>query len=132
MWLHPAQYALAPRIHEAKEQDEHEDTHLDQTEARVPLELSRPREDEDRFDVENHEEQGKDVVADLALRPSLAHRIDAALVGDQLLERRLVRSDECGNSQQQPGQEQGDGPEPDHGEVVAQELRHHGRRYYAV
>ena len=35
------------------------------------------REDEHRLDVEHHEEQGEDVVADLALAPAGAHRIDA-------------------------------------------------------
>ena len=33
MRSHPAQHALAPRVHEAEEQDEHEDAHLDQPEA---------------------------------------------------------------------------------------------------
>ena len=51
----------------------------------VGLEPGGPREDEHRLDVEQHEEQGEDVVADLALRPAVAHGIDAALVGEVLL-----------------------------------------------
>src|SRR3954463_4462296 len=117
MSSYPTQHALAPRVHEPKEQNEHEDTHLDEAEAGVPLELRRPWKDEHGLDVEHDEEQGEDVVADLALRPSLADGVDPTLVRRQLLDVRLVRSDERRNAQQQPGKEQGDGPEPDDRQV---------------
>src|SRR3978361_2153442 len=77
--LHPAQHALAPRIHEAQEQDEDEDAHLGETEPGVPLELRAPREDEHGLHVEDHEQQREHVVADLAPRPPRADRVDAAL-----------------------------------------------------
>ena len=51
----------------------------------VGLEPGGPREDEHGLDVEQDEEQGEDVVADLALGPAEAHRVDARLVGEVLL-----------------------------------------------
>src|SRR3954470_16248993 len=98
MTSYPTQHALAPRVHEPKEQNEHEDTHLYEAEAGVPLELRRPRKDEHCLHVEHDEEQREDVVADLALRPSLTHWVDAALVCGQLLDARLVGSDERRNA----------------------------------
>src|SRR3954452_21242081 len=94
MSSYPTQHALAPRVHEPKEQNEHEHTHLDEAEGGVPLELRRPRKDEHCLYVEHHEEQGEDVITDLALRPSLADRVYPALVRRQLLDVRLVRSHE--------------------------------------
>src|SRR3954447_17922066 len=129
--LHPAEDAIAPRIDEAQEQDEHEDAHLDETEAGVALELRGPREDEHGLDVEDHEHQGEHVVADLALRPAVTNRVDTALVRGRLVGRRLHRPDEGGDAEQQPAEEQGDRPEPDDVEVVAQEVRHRRRRYYS-
>src|SRR3546814_5583398 len=64
-------------VHEAQGEDGDEHEHLDQAEHLVLLEPGRPREDEDRLDVEHDEHQGEDVVADLALRPHVADRIDA-------------------------------------------------------
>src|SRR5688572_10191398 len=63
----PTEDALAPRVHEAKGEDDDEHDHLDETEDVVRLQPGGPREDEDRLDVEHHEEQGEDVVPDLAL-----------------------------------------------------------------
>ena len=63
----------------------------------------RPREDEDGLDVEHHEEQGKDVVADLALRPARADRVDAALIGDELL-RFDVEAAAGADAEQEPDQ----------------------------
>src|SRR4029078_1015860 len=110
MWSYPTQHALATRVHEAKEQDEHEDTHLDQPEAGIPLALRRPRKDEHCLHVAHHEkqgedgehdeQQGEDVVTDLALGPTLTDRVDAALVRGQLLDAWLVRPDERRNPQQ--------------------------------
>ena len=56
----------------------------------VGLEPGGPREDEHRLDVEHDEQQGEDVVADLALGPARADRVDAALVGEVLLLLRAV------------------------------------------
>ena len=95
--------------------------------AAVPLELGGPREDEHRFHVEHHEEQGEDVVADLALRPAVAHRVDAALVGDAASAAWACSGrTQAADPEQQAGQQQGDRPEPDHGEVVAKKVGHRG------
>src|SRR3954466_14888512 len=82
---HPPQNALAPGVDEAENEHEHEGRHLGEPESAISLETGRPREDEDGLDVEEHEQQGEDVVTDLALRPPVADRVDAALVRDVLL-----------------------------------------------
>ena len=46
------------------------DEHLDEAERAVASRADGPREDEDGLDVEHDEEQGEDVVADLALGPA--------------------------------------------------------------
>src|SRR6187200_2347805 len=65
--LDPPENALAPGVHQPEQQDEDEHTHLHETEAGIGLELCGPGKDEHRFDVEHHEQQGEQVVADLAL-----------------------------------------------------------------
>src|SRR4051794_20604983 len=63
--LDPAQHALAPCVEQAQGEDGDEDEHLDETEHVVGLEPGRPREDEHGLDVEEHEQDREDVVADL-------------------------------------------------------------------
>src|SRR5688500_18154583 len=73
MWVttsDPAEDTLAPRVHEAKGEHDDEHDHLDEAEDVVDLQARGPGEDEDGFDVEHDEEQGEDVVADLALAPT--------------------------------------------------------------
>ena len=62
--------------------DEH--GHLDQAEPAERLDVDRPREDEHGLDVEDHEQQGVDVVADVRLAEA-RQRVGARLVGDVLL-----------------------------------------------
>ena len=92
--------------------------------AAVTLELRGPREDEHGFHVEDHEQQREHVVADLALRPAAADGVDAALVGERLLAGRVAWAHQCRDAEQQSGEQQGDRPEPDDREVVAQEVGH--------
>src|SRR6478736_3125328 len=129
--LHPPEDALLPGVDQAEQQHADEHAHLDETEAGVALELRGPGEDEHGLDVEDHEHQGEHVVADLALRPALTDRVDAALVRDHLVGRGLDRPDQGGDTEQQPTEEQGDRPDPDDGEVAEQEVRHRRRRYYS-
>src|SRR4029079_7694778 len=75
--LDPTEDALTPGVEESEGEDHDEDGHLDQAEDVVDLEANRPREDEHGLDVEQHEQDRKDVVADLALRPAVADGIDA-------------------------------------------------------
>ena len=82
--LGPLKHLLAPGIQEPEGQDDNENQHLDQTEDAVGLESCRPRKHEDRFDVEHDEEEGIEVIADLALRPAAADRLQPGFV-DQIL-----------------------------------------------
>src|SRR5687767_5080990 len=76
-WSHPPEHLLLPRVEEAEGEDDDEDRHLHHAEPLVGLDPRGEGEDEHRLHVEHHEQQGEDVVADLALTPSGAHRVDA-------------------------------------------------------
>ena len=58
-------------------------------------EHQRPREEVDRVDGEHDVEEGEGDVADLALRPADAHRVDARLVGAQPLLGDRARGDQA-------------------------------------
>ena len=95
------------------------------------LELGGPREDEDGLDVEDDEEQGEHVVADLALRPPIAHRVDAALVRDRLLRARPVWPKQAAEPEQDRHEQHGSRDEDGHGEVAPEELGHRGGTLHA-
>src|SRR5581483_1498451 len=120
-FLDPAEDALAPGVQQPEREDRDEDEHLDEPEDVVHLEADGPGEDEHRFDVEHDEQQGEDVVADLALRPPEPHGIDAGLVIQVLLGLDAVRPDEAAEAQHAPHDPHRDGEEDDRREVVAEE-----------
>src|SRR4051794_24617868 len=95
MLLDPAQDALAPGIQQPESKDGNEHEHLDEAEDVVGLQLDGPREDEHGLDVEQDEEQGEDVVTDLALGPTEPYGIDARLVIEVLLGLDPGRPDEA-------------------------------------
>src|SRR5688572_18212714 len=80
----PSEHLLLPGVEEAEGEDDDEDRHLDDAEPPVGLGARGEREDEHRLHVEHDEEEGEDVVADLALTPAGPHRIHAGLVVDVL------------------------------------------------
>ena len=130
MCSHPPQDALAPGIDQAQEQYENEDSHFNQAETRVALELSGPREDEDRLYVKDDEEKGKDVVANLALRPTFTNRVNTALVCQLLFSSWLDWAEEGRDPEQKARDQDGRKAKPDHGEKRPQERRHRRKNYY--
>ena len=100
--------------------------HLDQAEDAERLEAHGPREDEDGLDVEHHEEQGEDVVADLALGDQpRADGVHAALVVDVLLRLRAVGPQQLAEPSMQADHEhEARRPEDGDDEVAAEEVRH--------
>lgn len=124
MRLHPPQDTLAPGIHQAQEENEDKDAHFNEPEARVSLKLRRPWKDEHRLHVENDEEQGEDVIADLALRPTLAYGIHSTFIGELLLTSRLDGAKQRRDPQQKPRNQDRGKAEPDHGEKRPEEERH--------
>src|SRR4051812_1022139 len=125
--LDPAQDAFTPRVKESEGEDHDEDEHLDESEHVVDLEADGPGEDEDSLHVEQHEQHGEDVVADLALRPSGAHRVDPGLVVQVLVRLGASGADEAPEPEDSGHQRHRHAKENDGGEVVPKE-RGHGRR----
>src|SRR3954447_14970846 len=91
----PTKDAFTPGVEESEGEDHDEDQHLDEAEDVVDLESRGPRKDEHCLHVEQHEQDGEDVVADLALRPSEAHRVDTRLVVEVLRRLRSRRADDA-------------------------------------
>src|SRR3990172_5368582 len=89
--LRPFERALPPGVRQAEEEDDEEDQHLDERELPQPLEDDSPRVEIDDFHIEDHEDQTEKVVADVELRPGLAERHDAGLIGQALLRIRRPR-----------------------------------------
>ena len=125
-WYTQREYALAPRVEQPEGEDGDEDRHLDETEGAVGLEPGGPREDEHGLHVEHDEEQGEDVVADLALGPPAADGVDAALIRDVFLRLRAAGTDETPDTEH--GDHHHDRSTAEHGdrEVAAQVVGHVG------
>src|SRR5439155_476434 len=73
-----------------------EDAHLDHGLHAQALEDRRPGEQEDALDVEDHEQEGVDVIANLGLGPALADGVDPTLVGGELLGELAAGGDDPG------------------------------------
>ena len=76
----PVQPADPPQVHEAGEQEEHEDEQLDVPEPAEAPRRDRPGEDEHGLQVEDHEEQRDLVELDGEAPRQGARRLDAGLV----------------------------------------------------
>src|SRR3972149_5724366 len=73
----PFEIALAPRIDQAGGPDGDEQHALQHGKEREAVVSDGPREEKDRFDVEDDEDQGEDVVLDFELDPGVADCFDA-------------------------------------------------------
>src|SRR3989441_6403225 len=113
--LEPLQDLLAPGVGQAQGEDPDEDDHLDERGGADLEEDHGPGEEEDRLDVEDHEQEAEEVVTDLGLRPASADGVDAALVGKVLLRAGYLRTDQlveaerAGDEQQESACEEGQG-----------------------
>src|SRR5438067_2813291 len=120
----PTEDTFTPGVEESEGEDHDEDGHLDEAEDVVDLEADGPGEDEDGLDVEQHEQDREDVVADLALRPTVADRIDTRLVVEVLPGLRAGGADEAPETENSGHQAHGHTKEDDRCEVVAEEAGH--------
>src|SRR5437763_15083289 len=116
----PTEDALTPGVEESEGEDHDEDEHLDEAEHVVDLEPSGPWKDEDGLHVEQHEQHGEDVVADLALGPPEADGIDARLVVEVLRGLRSGGPDDAAETEDSRHQRHRHSEEDDGGEVVAE------------
>src|SRR5579863_4941039 len=88
--LHPLQCSFSPDPDVPDDQDAEEDEHLNQPECSQRLELHRPRKQKDGLNIENHEQDGNNIVADGVTSSGAVDGIDAALVGHQFRPVRIV------------------------------------------
>src|SRR5580700_2848913 len=81
--LHPLQSAFTPNPDVADDKDAEENEHLNQSEGAERFELHRPGEQKNGFHIEDHEEDGNNVIADGVTATGAIDGIDAAFVGHQ-------------------------------------------------
>src|SRR5271157_560106 len=82
--LDPFQRAALPKPEVAHQQDPEEHQHLDQPKLAQHLIAHGPRKKEDRFHIEDHEQDSDEVEANGVASACIGLRRDAALVGHQL------------------------------------------------
>src|SRR5947209_15911513 len=82
--LAPLERVLAPGVQQPQDEDRHEQQHLKEAVDRKLPEGDRPGIEEDRLDIEHHEQQREDVVADVKLHPGGAFGLYAALISVEL------------------------------------------------
>src|SRR5215831_4205002 len=124
--LYPFERALLPDPDVTDDQDGEEDQHLKKTEQSERFELYGPGEEEDRFHVEHHKENGDDVETHRISSARVVHGIDAALVGHQLGLVGIIGAHQLRQQQRQGKQRCDDHDEDEDGDVV---LRHRNIEY---
>src|SRR3972149_255539 len=75
---------LSPGVGVADDEDRDEGQRLDEAHDELVREGDRPGVEEHDLDIEDDEEKGDEVVAEVELDPAIALRLDAALVGVEL------------------------------------------------
>src|SRR6185503_14543347 len=81
----PFEVPLAPHVHQRHHEDRDEHQALEVGEHAELPEDHRPRQEEDGLHVEDDEDEGEYVEADVELDPGRPHGVLAALVGGELL-----------------------------------------------
>src|SRR5262249_14595519 len=86
----PFERSLLPLIDEADGEHAEEDDHRPEAEESDPPEPDRPGQEERHLEVENDEEDGDEIVADIELAAGVVEGLEAALIGGELLRIRLL------------------------------------------
>jgi len=128
--LLPPKHALADCIDQPEQEDADEDQHLYETKHTEILENDRPGKYEYGLYVKDDKKQTEHVVADVALAPTGADRVNSTLVGELLCRGRVVRSKNRGDTQHPEDQDGPKGREGAHCQI-ALEVRAQRRRVYA-
>src|SRR5262249_26389177 len=116
----PLQSALLQDVDVADEEHRDEQHHLDQGDPAQIAERHGPGVEEHGLDVEEDEQHGDEIELDREPLTRRAQRIDAALVGHELLAAPAPRHDEAGEQDRAPGEGQGD----DHGDQDGKPFAH--------
>ena len=93
---HPLQCALLPDPDVTHDQDAEEDEHLEQSEQAKCLELHGPGKEENRLHIENHEQDGNNIVTNGVAASRPVDRINAAFVGQKFLAMRIAGPNQLG------------------------------------
>ena len=103
--LVPVEIPLSPDVREPDQENGEKNEHLDKGEPSETLIDRRPREEEDHFDVEDEEDEGNDIEADVQSDAGVSNGGLPALVGGILAWVRAMRA-------QQPGGKESDRHKP--------------------
>jgi hypothetical protein len=114
----PLQRAFLPNPDVSHDQDAQEDQHLKQAEQAERLELDRPREKKDGLDVEDHEQDGDNVITDRVAPTSTVDRVNPALVRHELGAVGIVRTNQAGEHQRDGDQNSDDSDENENRDVI--------------
>src|SRR5690348_1817002 len=118
--LQPLEVALHPDVDEPDREDADEDGDLGEREATAPLpdpvvaEYGHDRVHERELDVEDHEHEGDQVEPDVEVDPGRAARRLAALVGGQLAEVRVRRTEKQPEPEHHPAEHEGEREEDEY------------------
>src|SRR5579864_7716216 len=93
---HPLQCALLPDPDVTDDQDAEEDEHLEQSEQAKCLELHGPGKEENRLHIEDHKQDGNNIVANGVAASRAVDRINAAFVGQELFAMRIAGPNQLG------------------------------------
>src|SRR5262245_33165681 len=107
----PVEYAFAPDIKEAKEEQSKEDQHLDESHPPQSANSHRERIEKRHLDVEEQEDHRAEVELDRMALARIAHGRHAALIRGEFFGSGLMRPDEMGDDDIEGAEPR---PEADH------------------
>lgn len=125
----PAKDTFAPSVKPAESQNDQKDEHVNESQNAQalflkPLQRSAPREKENRLNIKDNEQDGKQVVDDAELNPSRSFRWDTALVSHDFVRRRLEWTEQPCDAQNKNDGENAKQNENGNEQVVPRYLMH--------
>src|SRR5690606_24527839 len=118
--LLPFQRALHPFVDEADDKDCKEHHHREEPGKPDVVQHGRPREEKGDLQVEEDEEDGDEVVAHVELHARVLERLEAALVGRELLRIRPARGEQLAQHHGRDADAEADQNEEQNGKVFCE------------
>src|SRR5690242_7059774 len=120
----PLQRPLLPLIYEADGEHAKEEHHRPEAEMADVVEHDRPGKQEADLEVEDDEEDGNEVEANVELHARVVEGVEAAFVGGQLFGIGLRIGDDERHGQQHKADDKGDSDENHEGQVIEKQCAH--------